>query len=39
MEWISFFMAASALTLALHEMENNKKVEKRMDELEKKIQG
>ena len=37
MEWISFSMAALAFIFVLHEMSKNEKLEKRIQELEKKI--
>jgi len=39
MEWLTFFMAASATSLIFFEMEKNKKLEQRIEELEKKIQS
>jgi hypothetical protein len=34
MEWIAFFMSATAFSLVLQQMEKIKKLEKRIEELE-----
>ena len=39
MEWITFAMAAIAFIFVLQEMDKNAKLEKRIEELEKKIQS
>ena len=39
MEWISFAMAAIAFLFVLFEMSKNEKLEKRVQELEKKLES